>query len=77
MDIVAKHTYSKQGLYGNALSVENWAMMDSLEEELRKVNEYDFDFENLVFEGGGMKMGAYIGVVKVWINLPFIVFYAF
>ena len=39
--------------------------MDSLEEELRRVNEYEFNFENLVFEGGGMKMGAYIGVVKV------------
>ena len=29
------------------------------------VVKYDFDFENLAFEGGGAKMAAYFGSVKV------------
>ena len=30
-----------------------------------EVSKYDFDIENLAFEGGGAKMAAYFGVVKV------------
>ena len=39
--------------------------MEDLETEYRKIKDYDFDFENLAFEGGGVKMASYIGVVKV------------
>ena len=39
--------------------------MEDLEKEYNKIKDYEFDFENLVFEGGGVKMGGYIGAVKV------------
>ena len=39
--------------------------MEDLEAEYRKIQDYDFDFENLAFEGGGVKMASYIVVVKV------------
>lgn len=38
---------------------------DELQDIYRDVLKYDFDFENLAFEGGGAKLAGYFGVVKV------------
>lgn len=38
---------------------------DALKQHLQTLKQYDYGFENLVFEGGGAKISAYVGVVKV------------
>ena len=30
-----------------------------------KAKDYEFNFENLVFKGGGVKMEGHVGVIKV------------
>ena len=39
--------------------------MESLEKEFDKIKDYDFDFENIVFEGCGMKIVGYVGAIRV------------
>ena len=45
--------------------------MDCVEEEgdlkatFEELKKYEFDFENLAFEGGGAKMASYVGVIEV------------
>ena len=36
-----------------------------LKEQFEQLKKYDFDFENLAFEGGGAKMAAYAGAIEV------------
>ena len=36
-----------------------------IKEKLEELKKYDFNFTNIVFEGGGAKGGAYLGVAKV------------
>ena len=38
---------------------------ESVRKQIKDVSDYNYDFENLAFEGGGAKMIAYAGVVKV------------
>ena len=38
---------------------------DSLRRIFEDVLRYEFDIENLAFEGGGAKMASYVGVIKV------------
>ena len=37
----------------------------NLKKLMERVSQYNYAFENLAFEGGGAKMVAYAGVVKV------------
>ena len=52
--------------------------MDIFEEDVvlnnlfDEVSKYDFDIENLAFEGGGAKMAAYFGVVKVSVCMVYV-----
>ena len=38
---------------------------EELQEKLNQFKKYEFEFENLVFEGGGAKMASYVGGIKV------------
>ena len=40
-------------------------MDPSVKQQFRGLLKYNYDFENLAFEGGGAKMIAYAGVAKV------------
>ena len=40
-------------------------MTENLQEPFRELQGYEFHFENLVFEGGGVKMAGHVGVIKV------------
>lgn len=38
---------------------------EELKQKLESIKGYNYEFENLAFEGGGAKMAAYVGSVKV------------
>ena len=38
---------------------------DNLREALDQLKVHHYEFENLAFEGGGAKMGSYVGAIKV------------
>ena len=39
--------------------------METIEQELNTLKEYNFDFENIVFEGCGVRIIGYVGAIKV------------
>ena len=52
-------------LYRRSLRMDVLQEDDSLRRIFEDVLRYEFDIENLAFEGGGAKMASYVGVIKV------------
>ena len=56
------------------VTAEYKSSISTSNKKYRHLKQYNFDFENLAFEGGGIKMMAHIGVLEVGdlINKTFI-----
>ena len=44
----------------------------NLQEQLNELKRYNYDFENLVFSGGGVKTGSFYGCLEVSMRSNFI-----